>query len=488
LENQHWEAMAHDFEREMLKSGYSRRDFVKLAGVLGLSGLLAACGAVKPQTDQGKAAAGTPTTSTQSQYSISDANGLQWPKTVVPEPTTKVQITVAHSWEAAFWPRQTQFDTLFMKRHPNISVVTENTPFSNYLQKYVTQAAGGTLPDVMYCQYAWAQQFITQDAFYPLDDYIAKQPDFNMDDFTAPSLGFYKRSGKLYGVAYDCGPGMLFYNKDLFDKAGVQYPNDNWTLDDLKQAAIKLTSGTGHSKIFGLNAAPTPGNGSVAPSYLYPFGARYVDEPQETQCFINQPQAVQAMEWWMELLSKYQAVPNLSDQQSFLQQTAFTLGRAAMYHSGSWAAPALTLNAKFKWDIANWPKGPQKHVTFAAGSAYSMTKSCQQKDAAWIYMNEFLSSPGSIFMWGSTGRGSPARKSAWPSYFKSKFSPPGAQTVFQVLNSYATSDILHQPTTPKVTNTAQPIWDQVMGGKLAVKDALDQVTQQLTPILAQNNK
>src|SRR5581483_1001619 len=124
------------------------------------------------------------------------------------------------------------------------------------------------------------------------------------------------------------------------------------------------------------------------------------------------------------------ATPNLSDLQAFQQQNAFTLGRAAMMNSGSWAAPALTLNAKFKWDIANWPKGPQKQVTYAAGSAYTITKNSEQKDAAWIYLNEYLSTAGSTFMWGLTGRGSPARKSVWPSYLKSKFAPPGVQNVY----------------------------------------------------------
>ena len=77
MEHHYRESLASELEREMLKQGYSRRDFVKLAGALGLSGLLAACGNVKPQTDQGRAAAGTPTSQATSLYSINDANGLQ---------------------------------------------------------------------------------------------------------------------------------------------------------------------------------------------------------------------------------------------------------------------------------------------------------------------------------------------------------------------------------------------------------------------------
>jgi multiple sugar transport system substrate-binding protein len=89
-------------------------------------------------------------------------------------------------------------------------------------------------------------------------------------------------------------------------------------------------------------------------------------------------------------------------------------------------------------------------------------------------------------MWGMTGRGSPARTSAWDSYFKSKYAPANARVVLDSLNSFASNEILFQPTTPKVTNTAKAIWDRVDAGQLPVKDALDQLVQQLNPILAAN--
>src|SRR5947209_19770198 len=165
MEYQDKEEIAHELERELerelLRRGYSRREFVKLAGALGLSGLLAACGNVKPQTSAGQSAAGTPTASVNSPYSIHDADGLQWPQTALPEPTSKVQLTVAHAWDAVFMTRQVQFDTVFMKRHPNISIRTENTPWASFLQKYLIQASGGTLPDILYCHFSWVQQLIS---------------------------------------------------------------------------------------------------------------------------------------------------------------------------------------------------------------------------------------------------------------------------------------------------------------------------------------
>jgi multiple sugar transport system substrate-binding protein len=371
-----------------------------------------------------------------------------------------------------------------MARHPNITVRSENTPFSEYLQKYLTQAAAGTLPDLMYVQFAWAQQLIEQGSLIELDNYIAQATDFNLEDFTEPSLVSYRSNDKLYGIPYDEGPGILFYNKDIFDNAGVGYPDDTWTLDTLKEAAIKLTSGEGPNKIYGLADTPVPGT-TMAPSYLYPFGAAFISEPEEDQCLINTPEAKQAMEWWMELRLQHNAVPSPGDVQT-LSWPAFQHGRIAMFLEGTWATPPIHENANFNWDVAMWPKGPEGHATFSAGSCYAITKDSKNQDAAWIYLNEYISAPGQTFMWASTGRGSPSRISAWDAYLGSEFAPPNARVALESLNTIASHEIMDKPTGPRVTQRINPIWDLVVNKQLGVAEALDQICQEIDPILAEN--
>jgi multiple sugar transport system substrate-binding protein len=496
-------AQSHEEElaRELMRRGLSRREVLKIGlrlglGATSLGALLAACGGAAQQPAAAPTAAPaqapaaeapTPASAPDQQASIFDeAEGAQgpWPKPAVAEPTSKVTLSVAHAWDATFMKRQNQFDNLFMQRHPNIEIKAENTPFPQYLQKYTAQAAGNALPDILYVQFAWAQQLIKGGLLRPLDDYIAQQKDFKLEDFTKQSLVSYQREGKLYGVPYDEGPGNLYYNKDLFDKAGVKYPDDSWDLEMLKQNAIKLTSGEGPNKIYGLAELPSPGNGLMAPGYLFPFGAQYLAEPKEDQVLINKPEAVAAMEWWEEVRAKG-AVPNPADTQA-LAWPAFQFGKIAMFYEGSWATPPIRENSKFNWDVAIWPKGPKAHNTFSAGSCYTITRDSKNPDAAWIYLNDYLSTAGQAYMWGITGRGSPARLSAWPSYLSSKFAPPGAKFIQQAMTTIASHDILDQPTGPKVTQVAQPIWDLVIAGQLKVKDALDQVAAAIEPIIAEN--
>lgn len=136
--------------------------------------------------------------------------------------------------------------------------------------------------------------------------------------------------------------------------------------------------------------------------------------------------------------------------------------------------------------MAKWPKGPKAHKTFSAGSAYMITRDSKNPDAAWIYMNEYLSTAGQSYMWGLTGRGSPARLSAWPAYLGSKFAPPGAKYIEESMRTIASHEILDQPTASRVTQAAGPIWDLVVAGQLGVKDALEQIFAAVDPIIAEN--
>src|SRR5919199_4926922 len=137
--------------RDLIERNVSRREIFTIGTKLGLS--MTALGAILAEVDL---------------RSI-EAAGISWPKTTVPEPKSQVTISVAHAWEASFWPRQVAFDRAFMKRHPNIKIKAENTPWGSFLTKYLTQAAGGSLPDLIYLHYSWVQNFIKLGTVIPLD-------------------------------------------------------------------------------------------------------------------------------------------------------------------------------------------------------------------------------------------------------------------------------------------------------------------------------
>lgn len=476
-----------DLAREFTRRGLSRRQMIALGTRLGVTS--AVLGAAMRLTGQAVAASRDRPTIATGRYQTAlwdkslGADG-PWPTVAVAEPDAAVELSVAHAWDATFMERQTQFDELFTERHPTITIKAENTPWADFMQKYTTQAAGGSLPDIMYVHFSWAQQLIKADLLPPVDDYIAEQTDFDLADFTEPSLVSYQRDGALHVVPYDEGPGVLYYNKDLFDAAGVDYPDDSWTLDRLKEVALQLTSGEGGDKVFGIGDLPSPGNAIVGPGYLFPFGAEYISEPDETEYLLNQPAGIAAMQWWQELRDAG-AAPTPDDIQT-LAWPPFQFGNIAMFFEGSWATPPIIAGANFAWDIAKWPAGPERHTTFSAGSGYAITRDANNADAAWIYLNEYLSTAGQVYLWALTGRGSPSRLSAWPAYLESEAAPEGALNIQDSLTTIASHDILDSPVANQVTQTAQPIWDEVIAGNLSVEEAINEVGAAIEPLLAQN--
>ena len=475
---------------DALPGGLSRRKFLRAAAAVGLSvpaasALLAACGQERvAQTQAGQEAQSGQVVNGQYPEDAAKKlnDSLSWPETVPAEPSSPVSITVAHAWDAVFLERQKQFDTFFTERHPNIKVTRENTVWTDFQKKYVTAAAGGSLPDLMYMHFSWIQVFIRQGVFLNLKDYVNAQTDFDQADFTKPSTTPFVSGGDPYGIPYDCGPLMLFYNKDLLDKAGVDEPDDSWTMDDLKEAVLTVAA-DGGGKVWGLAAGPSPTSSDLAPPWLFPFGAQYVNDTQ-TECLINEPKAVETMQYWQELLDK-KAIPT-SAQAAAVQPDPFVAGRSGFQLNGTWATPQLQSLAKFEWSMAKWPEGPVTRSTAAEGSAYAITAQSDQPDATWIYLNEYISEAGQNFMWASTGRGSPSRSSAWKYYTESELAAPGADQILPVLEKYGSGEILYLPQTTKALDTAAPIWDRVVAGKLGLEEGLSQIADALNPILAQN--
>jgi len=180
-----------ELARELRRRGYSRRDVLRIGLQLGLGAasmgmLLAACGSSEQAAEP--AAEPAAEQANESIFDINSGNRGSWPKSSVADPGSKVEISVGHTWDAVFFERQLQFDKLFMERHPNIVVKAENTPWGEFRQKYTAAAAGNALPDLLYTQFSWAQETIRSGMYIALDDYIAKEADFNFDDFTKPSL------------------------------------------------------------------------------------------------------------------------------------------------------------------------------------------------------------------------------------------------------------------------------------------------------------
>jgi multiple sugar transport system substrate-binding protein len=218
----------------------------------------------------------------------------------------------------------------------------------------------------------------------PLDEHIAGS-SISTDDFVPAVQNLAEKMGGTYGLPWCYASQVLYYNKDLFDAAGVSYPTNDWTWDDYREAALKLSSGSGTSKIWGTDAFSFPG-------IWYSLAGQAGDPVINADGNLDLGDGIKrALEFTNELtnIDKVASPPAASGQNV---TDLFAAGRSAMSLNGSWAIGTYR-DAEFNWDIAPMPKDKTSYVSLHTGF-YTIYKDSKQKDAAWSFIEFMMSEEG----------------------------------------------------------------------------------------------
>lgn len=451
----------------MSAKSLSRRQFLKLAAGLGGAAALAACApspAPAPAAEPAKPAEPTK-------------------PAAAPAPAGKVELTVAHAWEAAFMPHQEAWDKTLMAKYPNITIKNINSAWAEHNRIVPTWAAANQLPDIIYVHGSRAFPWNREGIMVPIDAYLQSDKEFDVNGIWAEALRLYQYNGKQYELPYDHGPIILGYNKDLFDKAGLKYPDENWTWDDFLVAAQKLTDPKkpqwGYGGYYG--GIVSLGN-EIGIALVGPWGGKVFSD-DEKKLLLDTPETKTALQFFADLIHKHKAAPKSAESQSF-PQGAWVAGVTGMFAVATWGTPTLIQFANFKWDVAPWPKGPKGRKTGSFGSGYGITRDSKNKDAAWKYLREYLSKEGMEFMWASSGRGSPARKAAYPAYLKSPGAPEHAQYFLEALDQYAeTGHPYKTSAAAEVADVFSRHTQLVETGEKTVEQAIADIIKEAQPLL-----
>ena len=276
----------------------------------------------------------------------------------------------------------------FMAKNPDIKVELVYIP-SDYSQKVQTMIAGGTAPDIMQLaedihSYSSKGQIISLNNYITQDkvDLKARYGD------TGGLTGAYSYNGELYAMPDRGGALILFYNKDMFDAAGISYPTKDWTWVEFLDAAQKLTIRDGDTvEQYGWAA------GGWWPwwmSFMYMNGGMVLDE--SGMPVVNSPENVEAIQFYNDLVYKHKVAPSPEDYANLGTNSPdplFAQGKVAMATTGFWGIGGLK-DATFNWDITPLFQN-KKPATVVFGSGFAITKDCENPDAAWKVI-EFLTS------------------------------------------------------------------------------------------------
>ncbi len=340
-----------------------------------LSMLLTACGQAAPTTVAEEPAA-------------TDAPAAEVPAATEAPKTEPVNLTLS------FWG--SDLDTqvyqervnMFMEKNPDIKVELLYIP-SDYSQKVQTMIAGGTAPDVIQLSedvhsYSSKGQVISLNDFVTNDGLDLKVRYGETGGLTTA----YSMDGNLYAMPDRGGALILYYNKDMFDAAGVSYPTKDWTWVEFLDATQKLTVREGDTVTqYGFAA------GGWWPwwmSFIYMNGGAVLDA--SGQPVVNSPETVEAIQFYNDLVYKYQVAPSPEDYANLGTNSPdplFAQGKVAMSTTGFWGIGGLK-DATFNWDIAPLFKN-KNNATVVFGSGLAISKDCKNPEAAWKLI-EFLTS------------------------------------------------------------------------------------------------
>ena len=345
-----------------------------------------------------------------------------------------VELTFGRHWEAAFRPRQAEYDEGFMERHPEISInITYNT-WGDHNNVVPAWAAAGTLPDILYVHGSRVTPWAHEGIIIDIHDLVVPDEEFNVDGMWEESLRLYRIDGRIHALPYDHGPIILGYNKDMFDAAGVDYPSEDWTMEDFAATAIELTDAD--AGIWGWDGRLDLGNGGSF-FFLGAWGGATLNE-DETEMTMDTPEAREALNFWYNLIHEEKAGASFTEAESFPNSQPFRAGVAAMGHIATWSTPSMRAQASFDWDVAPTPMGADgSRKTGAFGSGYGITPTSNQPEVAWSYLREYLSLDGMIFMWSLSGRGSPARPEGLEEWLNSDPAPPNGRYFLEAMADYA---------------------------------------------------
>ena len=303
-----------------------------------------------------------------------------------------------------------QLARAFEESHPNTKVAVSLFPSGGFGDRVLTAIAAGEGPDIYY--HFWAADIATQGFLEDLTPYI-EASDFDPQERWFP-IGNQRAlyDGRYYGVPRDATAGVIAYNMDLFDAAGVPYPEDGWTIADYREAAIALTDRDADR--YGIGAIVGGPGCFQWSSFSYNMGAEFTSpDGRQVEGYMNSPEAVAAFEYCLGLTADDDVASPPALQEQF-GEVVFMSGTVAMQHIATWELATLNEQADFNWGVVAPPRFDENSegIAWTDSYVYYMNADSENKQRAWDFL-EYLTGPEANRLIAETGVWTPPQPEIW---------------------------------------------------------------------------
>lgn len=469
----------------------TRRDFLKLSSLVAVGGALAACAPATPAPAEKPKEEATPTT-----------------KEVAPEKPVEISYLVRSDIEVKM-QKWTEISVKeFEELHPNIKVKVIGVPWGDYNAKLLAMFAAGEPPEVAANYAAGFPTFYRNKAITPLDDLIAAE-QVDLSVFEPKALEAVTREGKLWALPLAHMPTLVFYNRDLFDEAGVEPPptdweDKSWTTDALLEKAQQIARDVDDplKAVWGvyfwsmqLGTASwlwdvDPFNNKGGPQYTEAYETGVV-----TEAYYNAPKMIEAIQWLADLTYKHKVNPRPTDMQAMQQAVGWPMmtGKMGMNVHGGWHfSDFLNVKPSWKWGAAPLPYGPTGvNTTPLYNDSWMLCAGAKEPEAGFQLLKYLTLEDGARLYAQMTGF-FPANKQLYDEWFDSVTKVPTIALTREELEQVVANSFQYGFPTPGKTldrypelnqawtQTSAPIWN----GEVSAAEGLQAVQERFEAMIA----
>jgi len=394
-----------------MKRQWTRRDFIRLAGAGTGAAILAACGATPAPTV-------APTAATQAEATAAPTAAAA--EATAPPATSaeKAHIIAVDTGDGA---ALTSTFKPFIEKNPNIEVEVIGVAWDGFDEKVDLLVAGGDPPAIWRPGAKRGYRYYADKGFFPDIGPLVERDNYDVSDFVETVFDFAKWEGKLRGFPSAHYLSTMYYNKTIYESAGVALPpsswdDKDWTWDKLLADALKITKRGddpmttvyGCGDIFDGRHSAWIFGGDYFPDEGYVTG-----KPDRT--VVNSPEVVDGWQYMQDLIYKDQVRPTPAEGEivSAAGVDLFLSGKMGIVFNANWQFPTYGEIEEFQWSMAPVPAGGKARKTTLYPDQWLMFKDQKFADAAWEALKFLGSADGmrGYYMATDKAGGIPSRKS-----------------------------------------------------------------------------
>ena len=288
-------------------------------------------------------------------------------------------------WDENQKPTMQKIVDAFNASQKEVKVVIELTPWTNYWMKLDAAAGAGQAPDIFWMN-VYLPKYVKGNVVLPIDKYL-KRDNLDLSKYVETLIKMYYFDGKQYALPKGMDSVVVAYNKAIFDKYKVPYPQEGWTWDDLRKLAAQLRDGmkAGSSGeypiVMELDAQPSHFN------FVHQTGGFVISDDYKL-CGYNKPETAKAYQKVMDLfkdnlLAPYTVLSETKGTDLFLSE------KGAIVFIGSWKSGVLensSLGKAGKIRLITMPKQEVSNVSVLGGLGYAIAANTKYPDQAWAFV------------------------------------------------------------------------------------------------------